>query len=107
MSWSVLLLAVGASSLLLVLVLKLRGRGRDDLLGPPGRKPRDLSHEELDRMTEMVGRGEQEEVERQLKSAGYGEAGVRRLVWFMRKITEDQAGRRTPGEPGRDRCRGR
>jgi hypothetical protein len=89
MSWSVLLLAAGAAAVLLVLVVKLRGGRRDDLMGPPKRKPRHLPREELDRMTEMVGRGEEAEVLRQLKGAGYDERQSKRLVWLMSKLTED------------------
>jgi hypothetical protein len=89
MGWDVLLLAAAGAAAVVLLVLKLRGGGRRDLLGPSKPKPRHLSRAELDRMTELVGRGERAEVERQLKSAGYDEAQVRRLVWFMVKLTED------------------
>lgn len=89
MGWYALLLAAAAASVLLMLVARLRGGRRRDLLGPPGRRPRKLSGEELDRMTHLVGQGGQAEVERQLKSAGYDEAQVRRLVWLMVKIAED------------------
>jgi hypothetical protein len=89
MSWYALLIAAAAGAALLLLVAKLRGGGRGDLLGPPRARPRRLSREELDRMTELIGRGEQAEVERQLKSAGYDEAQTRRLVWLMTKLAED------------------
>lgn len=89
MSWSALLLAALAAAAVLVLVLKLRGGGRGDLIGPPKRKPRRLSHKELDDLTELVGRGGEEEALRQLKSAGYEEAAARRLLWLMAKIVAD------------------
>jgi len=86
MSWYAVLLAAAAASVLLVLVVKLRGGGRGDLISPPRRKPRHLPGKELDRLTELVGRGEEEEVLRHLKSAGYDEARARRLLWFMIRI---------------------
>jgi hypothetical protein len=73
MSWPVLLLAA-AAVVLVALLAKLRGRRRGDLIAPPKRKPRHLSGKE--------------EVLRQLKAAGYSEAGARRLVWLMVKLTE-------------------
>jgi hypothetical protein len=86
------LLALAGAALALALVLKLRG-GRGDLIAPPGRKPRRLSHEELDRLTALVGRGEEEEALRQLKSAGYDDAAARRLVRLMARLaaTEEEA----------------
>lgn len=90
MSWPVLLLAAGAALTLLVLALKLRGGGgRGDLTGPPRRKPRHLPREELDRLTELVGRGGEAEAIRQLKGAGYDERQAKRLVWLMSKLAED------------------
>jgi hypothetical protein len=82
------LVAAAATALLLAaLALKLRGpRNRTDLTGPSKRKPRRLSHEELDRLTALVGSGGEDEAIRQLKSAGYDEAAVRRLLWLMRKV---------------------
>lgn len=81
------LLAPAGAVLLLVLALKLRGPGGGrDLTGPPRRKPRHLSHEELDRLTALVGRGEEEEALRQLRGAGYDEAGAGRLVRLMVRL---------------------
>ncbi|HEX8573886.1 MAG TPA: hypothetical protein VF759_14170 [Allosphingosinicella sp.] len=86
MSWTALLLGAGAA-ILIWLVLKLRGGGgRRDLLGPPKAKPRALSREELEQLTEIVGRGESEEALRRLKSAGYDVAQSRRLIWLMTKL---------------------
>ena len=89
-SWELILAAAGAAVLLLLLFLKLGGGGRRDLLGPPKRKPRKLSNEELNRLTELVGRGEEAEVLRQLKSAGYSEKQVKRLVWLMARLGEPE-----------------
>lgn len=89
MNWPILLLAAGAALVLLVLVVKLRGGGRDDLMGPPKRKPRPLPREELDRLTELVGQGGEAEAMRQLKAAGYDERQAKRLVWLMAKLAED------------------
>lgn len=73
--------------LLLALALKLRGpRNRTDLTGPPGRKPRRLSREELDDLTALVGRGGEAEALRQLESAGYEEASALRLVRLMARL---------------------
>jgi hypothetical protein len=88
MSWPLLLLAAAGLAVLLVLIAKLRGGGRGDLLGPPKRKPRHLPAEELDRLTELVGRGEEAEALRQLKSAGYSEKQSKRLLWLMARIAE-------------------
>ena len=92
MSWPAFLLAAAAASALLVLVVKLRGGRRGDLIAPPRRKPRHLPGKELDRLTGLVGRGEEEEVLRQLKGAGYDEAGARRLLWFMTRVAGVEGG---------------
>ena len=89
MSWPVLLLAAAGAAILLLLFLKLRGGGRRDLLGPPKPRPRHLPAEELDRLTELVGRGEEAEAIRQLKAAGYSEKQAKRLVWLMTKLAEE------------------
>lgn len=86
MSWSALLLAAAAGAALIALALRLRGGGRGDLTGPPRRKPRRLSRQELDELTALVGRGGEEEAVRRLKSAGYDEAATRRLVRLMGKV---------------------
>lgn len=88
MSGSVLLLAAAGAAVLLVLVAKLRG-GRGDLLAPPGRKPRRLSRGEMERLMELVGRGEEEEALRQLKAAGYEEAASRKLLRLMARLAGD------------------
>ncbi|HYD36446.1 MAG TPA: hypothetical protein VEA60_02465 [Allosphingosinicella sp.] len=89
MSWTLLLLLAAAAAILIMLFLKFRGDGRGDLTGPPKRKPRRLSRAELDRMTELVGRGGEAEVLRQLKAAGYDEAAARRLLWFMTRLAAE------------------
>lgn len=91
MSGLALLLAAAAAAATAVLLLVLwlrRVRARDALMGPPRRGPKHLPPAELDRMTEMVGRGEEAEVRRQLAQAGYDERRAGRLIWLMRKITE-------------------
>lgn len=89
MSWAVLILAAAGVAVLLLLFLKLRGGRPRDLLGPPKRKPRHLPGEELDRLTALVGRGEEAEVLRQLESAGYSEKQAKRLIWLMAKLAEE------------------
>lgn len=86
MSWSVLLLAAAGAAVLILLVLKFRGRRPRDLLGPPRRKPRHLPGEELERLTALVGRGEEAEVMRQLKNAGYSDKQAKRLLWLMARL---------------------
>ena len=87
MSWLALLLSAAAALGLLLLMLWLRRvRERDALMRPRKRKPKSLSRAELDRLTAQVGRGEKDEVLRQLKSAGHSDAGARRLVWLMVQI---------------------
>ncbi|HEX8625829.1 MAG TPA: hypothetical protein VF782_12255 [Allosphingosinicella sp.] len=81
-----LLAPAGAALLILALALKLRGGGRGHLLGPPRPKPRHLPHAELDRLTELVGRGGEEEVLRHLKAAGYGGRRASRLVRLMARL---------------------
>lgn len=80
------LFALAGAALLLVLALRLRGDRRGDLIAPPGRKPKHLAREELDRLMDLVGRGEEEQAVRQLKSAGYDEAAARRLVGLMDRL---------------------
>ena len=84
MSWLAFLAAAGAA-ILLWLVLTRRGGGRD-LIAPPGRRPRRLSQGEMERLMDLVGRGEEEEALRQLKAAGHDEAGSRRLLGLMRRL---------------------
>lgn len=85
MGWFALLLFAAAAVGLFLLALKLLGRGgRGDLTGPAG--PRHLSNEELDRLTALVGRGEEAEVLGRLKNAGYSDSGTRRLVRLMAKV---------------------
>ena len=95
MSWSALLLAAAvaaAAIALLLLALWLRRmRARDALLGPPKRGPKHLPPAELDRLTAMVGRGEEAQVRRRLAQAGYDERGAGRLIWWMRKVAEAEA----------------
>lgn len=88
MSWSILLLSAAGAAALLVLALRLRGPRRGDPTAPPKPKPRHLPHEELDELTALVGRGGEEEARRRLKSAGYSDAQVRRLIWLMTKVAE-------------------
>lgn len=92
MSRFALLLAVAAAAAALLLLLTLwlrRVRARDALMGPRKAGPKHLPPAELDRLTAMVGRGEEAQVRRLLAEAGYDERGVRRLLWWMRKITEN------------------
>lgn len=92
MSWFALLLAAAVAVtavLLLLLALWLRRvRARDALMGPPRRRPKHLPPAELDRLTALVGRGEEAEVRRQLAQAGYDERAAGRLIWWMRKVAE-------------------
>lgn len=89
MSWFAILLAAAAAAiaLLLLALWRRRVRARDALMAPPGRGPKHLPPAELDRLTALVGRGEEAEVRRQLEG-GYDERGVRRLLWLMRKLAE-------------------
>lgn len=94
MSWYAFLLVAAAAAALALLLLALwlrRVRARDALMGPPRRGPRHLPPAELDRMTAMVGRGEEAEVRRQLAQAGYDERKAGRLIWWMRKVAEADA----------------
>ena len=87
MSWPILLAAAGAA---ILLWLRLRGRGgRGDLIAPPRPRPRRLSQGEMERLMELVGRGEEEEALRQLKAAGYDEAGSRKLIRLMARLAAD------------------
>lgn len=89
-SWELIFAAAALAALLLLLFLKLGGGGGRDLLGPPKRKPRHLPREELDRLTELVGRGEEAEAVRQLKAAGYSEEQAKRLVWLMARLADGE-----------------
>ena len=80
--------AAAAMAVLFALILKLAGGGRGDLIAPPKRKPRRLSAEELDGLTELVGQGGGEEAVRRLRSAGYDEAAAKRLVRLMARLAE-------------------
>ena len=81
------IVAAGLALILAVLALKLRGpRDRGDLTGPHKPKPRLLSREEMNRLTDLVRRGEEEEALRQLQSAGYDETASRRLVALTAKL---------------------
>ena len=104
MSSLALLLSAAAAALgLLLLALWLRRvRARDALMAPPKRKPKHLPPKELDRLTALVGRGGEAEVLRQLKSAGYGDAAARRLVWLMAKVAaaDDEAAAGPSGGEG-------
>lgn len=91
MGWFALLLAAAAALGLVLLALRLRGGGHGDLTGPPGSKPKHLSHDELDRLTALVGRGGEAEALRQLTNAGYSDAGARRLVRLMAKVAAADA----------------
>jgi hypothetical protein len=94
MSWSALLLGAGAGLVVLLLFARLYGSGRArDPGAPPRRKPRDMPGEELDRLTEMVGRGEEEEVRRRIRDAGFSEGAERKMIWLMRKLSEPDAER--------------
>ena len=86
MSWSAFLAGFGAA-FLLWLVMKRRGRG--DLIAPPGRRPRRLSQGEMERLMDLVGRGEEEEALRQLKAAGHDEAESRKLLGLMSRLAAD------------------
>ena len=88
MGWHAILLLAAAAAVLILLAAQLRARRRGDLTGPPRPEPRYLPPQELDELTEMVGRGEEAEVRRRLKDAGYDEAATKRLLWFMVRLAE-------------------
>ena len=92
MGWHFLLLLGAAAAAAVLVAVKLLARRRGDLTGPPRPGPRHLPPQELDELTEMVGRGEEAEVRRRLKDAGYDEAATRRLLWFMIRLAEPDGG---------------
>jgi hypothetical protein len=92
MSWTALLLAAAAiaTALPLLALWLRRARMRDAPMGPRA-GPKHLPPAELDRLTALVGRGEEAQVRRRLAQAGYDERRAGRLIWWMRKVAEADA----------------
>ena len=86
-STGLLLLAAAAAVLLLLLALKLRGpAGRDDLMGPPGRRKRRVRLADGRRLHALLEAGDRESALRLLRELGHDEAEAQRLLALAERI---------------------